>query len=121
LGGGNVDYADQEGNMTMEHLEVDEAMTSALQVAILSNLVVTDPVPADTTEVFVRVSLQEGASVSEFVEALIELRDIGLIIFLGHEQANQLFRLTENGRLYVSELIADTLRAMSFTGKIADA
>jgi hypothetical protein len=105
----------------MKHLEVGVAMTSTLQVAILSNVVVTDPVPADTTEVFARVWLQEGASVSQFVDALMELRDMGLIIFLGHVSANQLFRLTENGRLYVSELIAHTLRAMNFTGKIVDA
>jgi len=105
----------------MKRSEVGVAMTSALQVAILSNVVVTDPVPADTTDVFLRVWLQEGASVSQFVDALMELRDMGLIIFLDHDCASKLFRLTENGRLYVSDLIADTLRAMNFTGKIADA
>jgi hypothetical protein len=112
---------DQEGKMPIEQLEADEAMTSPLQVAILSDLIVSDPGPADTAGAFARVWLQEGTSVPEFVDALLELRDMGLIIFLARHGANHLFRLTENGRLYVNELIAGALRAMSFTGKIAHA
>jgi DNA-binding PadR family transcriptional regulator len=105
----------------MKCLKVDVEMTSALQDAILGTIAVADPVPVDATEVFFKVRLHEEASLPQFVDALMELKDQGLITFLGHDHANRLFRLTESGKLYVSELIIAALRAMSATGKLAEA
>jgi len=105
----------------MKGFKVDVEMTSALQDAILGNIAVADPVPADAIEVFFKVCMHEDASMPQFVDALMELKDQGLITFLGPDCALRLFRLTENGRLYVSALITDALCALSITGKIAEA
>jgi hypothetical protein len=103
----------------MKGLDVDVDMTSALQDAILGNIAAADPAPVDATEVFFNVCLHEHASLPQFVEAVVELRNLGLITFIGHDCAVRFFRLTENGRLYVTELIDDALCAMSATGKLA--
>jgi len=103
----------------MKGLDVEVEMTSALQDAILGNIAVADPAPADATEVFLKVCLYEDASLPQFVDAVMELRNLGLITFIGQDCTVWFFRLTENGRLYVSELISDALCAMSATGKLA--
>jgi hypothetical protein len=103
----------------MKGLDFGVEMTSALQDAILGSIAVTDPVPADAAEVFFNVCLQEDVSLPQFVGAVMELRDQGLITFIGQDCAVRSFRLTEKGRLYVSELINHALCAMSATGKLA--
>lgn len=103
----------------MKGLDVDVEMTSALQDAILGIIAVADPAPADATEVFFNVCLHEDVSLPQFVDDVIELRNLGLITFAGRDSAVQSFRLTENGRLYVSELVDEALCAMSATGKLA--
>jgi len=96
-------------------------MSSALQDAILGHIAMADPAPAEAAEVFLKVCLREDTSVPLFVDAVMELEDQCLITLRGHDCATWFFRLTENGRLHVSQLITDSLCAMSATGKLAEA
>jgi hypothetical protein len=105
----------------MKHLKVDMEMTSALQDAILGHIAVADPLPVEAIEVFLKLCLHEDTNYPQFEEAAMKLEDLGFITLLGHHTASLLFRLTENGRLYVSELITEALCAMSATGKVAEA
>ena len=105
----------------MNRLEVNAEMTSALQDAILGHIAVADPLPAEAIEVFLKVCLHEDASFAQFMGAVMGLRNHGFITVLGHDYAIPLFRLTENGRLYVNELITDALCALSTTGTVAEA
>jgi hypothetical protein len=105
----------------MKCLHVDKEITSALQDAILGHIAAADPQPAEAIEVFLKLCLHEDTNYPQFEEATMKLEDLGFITLLGHDCATRLFRLTENGRLYVSELITDALCAMSATGKIAEA
>jgi hypothetical protein len=101
-------------------VNVDVEMTPNLAGAILSYVAETDPFPADAIGTFFKVCRYQDASLSEFVDALLDLRNEGLITFLGHDCAVRLLWLTENGRLYAHELIG-ALCAMSDTGKLAEA
>lgn len=107
--------------LKMNRLDVNAEMTSALQDAILGHIALADPLPAEAIEVFLKVTLHEDASFSQFMGAVMDLKNHGFITLLGHDYATPLFRLTENGRVYVNELIIDALRALSTTGKVAEA
>jgi len=104
----------------MNRLKVD-VENSALQGAILGNIAWADPIPVDAVEVFFKVCLQEDASLPQFVDALMELKDLGLVRFVGPDCAVWRLRLTDNGRQHVSVLITDALRALGFSPKVADA
>ena len=105
----------------MNRLELNVEMTSALQDAILGHIAVADPLPAEAIEVFLKVCLHEDANFSQFMGAVMELKDQGFITLLGHDYANPLFHLTESGRRYVNELIRQALCALSTTGMVAEA
>ncbi len=96
-------------------------MTSAFQDAILGHIAAADPLSAEATEVFLKVCMQEDASLLQYVHALMELKDLGLIAFVDHDDTRDFVRLTENGRQYVSELISEALLALSAAGKVAEA
>ena len=101
-------------------VQVDVEMTPSLAGAILGYVAETDPFPVDAIGTFFKVCRYQDASLSQFVDALLDLRNEGLITFLGHDCAVRLLWLTENGRLYAHELIG-ALCAMSDTGKLAEA
>jgi len=107
--------------MKMNRLEVNAEMTSALQDAILGHIAVVDPLPAEAIEVFLKVCLHEDTSFPQFMHAVMELKDQGFITLLGQDYANPIFLLTENGRLYVNDLVTDALYAMTTTGKVGEA
>ncbi len=65
--------------------------------------------------------MQEDTSLLQYVHALMELKDLGLIAFVGHDGTKDFVRLTENGRQYVSELVSEALLALNATGKVAEA
>jgi len=96
-------------------------MTSAFQDAILGHIAVADPAPADALEVFFNVCLYEDATLPQYVDALKQLKDVGLIVLAGYDSTELLIRLTEDGRRYVYELISDALLAMRAIGRIAEA
>lgn len=101
-------------------VKVDAELTPTLAGAILGCVAETDPFPADAIGAFFKVCRCQDATLSQFVDALLELRNQELITFLGHDCSVRLLRLTETGRLYVHELIG-ALCAMRANGKFAEA
>src|SRR5215467_5415591 len=105
----------------MERFKVDAEMTSAFQDSILGHIALVDPAPAEAIDLFFNVCMREDATLPQYVDALEELKDLGLIACAGYDGTEYLFRLTEKGRRYVTELIRDALGALCAIGTIGEA
>lgn len=105
----------------MNRFKVHVEITSAFQDAILGRIAAADPAPAEAIDVFFNVCVHEDGTLPQYVDALKELKDLGLIASAGYDGTEYLFRLTEKGRRYVNELIRDALQAMCAVGRIAEA
>lgn len=103
--------------------------TTAFQDAILGHLAANDPKQVEVVDLFIAVTEIEPAKPGPYIDALAGLENSGLIRYMvkpvgsgSDEQIpDQLFDLSDMGRVYVARAIEEALEHMSVSGRMAQA